>query len=110
MVREGGTIVNNISLAAKQTFPKFATYTASKHGALGFTLALREELIPRRIRVVALMPGATDTPLWDQLWPGAPRDRMMNSDSIAQAVLSAVLLPGAVNVSEIVLSPIGGAL
>ena len=110
LMRSGGTIVNNISLAAKVTFPKFATYTAAKHGVLGFTLALREELIPRGIRVVALMPGAADTELWNDLWPDAPRERMMSPDTVAQTVLSATLLPRDANLSEIVLAPIGGAL
>lgn len=110
LIPRGGTIINNISAAAKQTFPKFATYTAAKHGVLGFTLVLREELIPRGIRVVALMPGATDTEMWDHLWPDAPRERMMGADSIAQAVLCAVLLPASANVSEIVMTPTGGPL
>lgn len=110
LIRQGGTIVNIISAAAKQAFPKYAAYTAAKQGALGFTLVLREELIPRGIRVVALIPGATDTALWEQLWPDAPRKRMMSAASVAQAVLCAVSLPAGANVSELVISPIGGAL
>ncbi len=67
----------------------------------GFTLSLREELIPRGIRVTALMTGATSTDMWDQIMPDAPRDRMMDVESVAQAVLYAVLLPPNVNLSEI---------
>ena len=93
MMHAGATIVNNLSAAAKQVFPKYATYSAAKRGALGFTLSLREELIPRGIRVMALMPGATATDMWDQIMPDAPRDRMIDVDSVAQAVLYAVLLP-----------------
>ena len=110
MMRAGGTIVNNLSAAAKQVFPKYATYSAAKRGALGFTLSLREELIPRGIRVMALMPGATATDMWDQIMPDAPRDRMIDVESVAQAVLYAVLLPPNANLSEVVLSPTGGAL
>ncbi len=110
LLRSGGTVVNNISAAAKQTFPNFATYTAAKHGVLGFTLVLREELIPRSIRVVALMPGATDTDLWSKLQPDAPRDRMISPDSVAETVLYAALLSPRANVSEIVLTPTEGAL
>jgi len=62
LMRAGGTIVNNLSVAARTIFPGMAAYTASKHGAFGFTQTLREEMRPRQIRVIALMPGATDTP------------------------------------------------
>ncbi|MGA3053001.1 MAG: SDR family oxidoreductase [Candidatus Korobacteraceae bacterium] len=110
VMQSGATIINNLSVAAKTVFPNFAAYNASKHGALGFTLSLRDELIPRGIRVVALMPGATDTDLWQQFWPDAPRERMMDVESVAEAVLYAVLLPPNANLSELVLAPSGGAL
>ena len=109
-MQAGATIINNLSVAARTVFPNFAAYNASKHGALGFTLSLRDELIPRGIRVVALMPGATDTDLWRQFWPDAPRERMIDVESIAQAVLYAVLLPPNTNLTELVLAPTGGAL
>jgi NAD(P)-dependent dehydrogenase (short-subunit alcohol dehydrogenase family) len=110
LMQSGATIINNLSVAARTVFPNFAAYNASKHGALGFTLSLRDELIPRGIRVVALMPGATDTDLWQQFWPDAPRERMVNVESVAQAALYAVLLPPNANLSEVVLAPTGGAL
>jgi NAD(P)-dependent dehydrogenase (short-subunit alcohol dehydrogenase family) len=110
LMRTGATIVNNLSAAAKQVFANYATYSAAKRGALGFTLSLREELIPRGIRVMALMTGATATDMWDQIMPNAPRDRMIDVNSVAQAVLYAVLSPPNVNPSEICLDPAGGAL
>jgi len=110
LMKPGATIINNISAAAKQTFPNFAAYTAAKAGALGFTLSLRNELMPRGIRVTALMPGATSTDLWNQIMPDARRDRMIDPDSVAQAVLYAVLLPPEANLSELLLSPTGGAV
>jgi NAD(P)-dependent dehydrogenase (short-subunit alcohol dehydrogenase family) len=110
LMKAGATIVNNLSAAAKQVFPNYATYSAAKRGALGFTLSLREELIPRGIRVMALMTGATATDMWDQIMPDAPRDRMIDVNSVAQAVLYAALLPPNVNPSEISLDPTSGAL
>jgi NAD(P)-dependent dehydrogenase (short-subunit alcohol dehydrogenase family) len=110
LMSAGGTIINNLSVAAKTIFPNFAAYNTSKHGALGFTLSLRAELMPRRIRVVALLPGAVDTDIWQQFWPDAPRERMTGVDSVAQAVLYAALLPPNVNLSELRLDPTGGAL
>ena len=73
LMRRGGTIVNNLSIAATQVFAGSSAYNASKHGALGFTDTLREEVREKGIRVMALMPGATDTDIWNTLWPKAPR-------------------------------------
>jgi 3-oxoacyl-[acyl-carrier protein] reductase len=110
LMKAGATILNNLSAAAVQVFPNYAAYSAAKRGALGFTLSLREELIPRGIRVTALMPGATATDMWDYINPNAPREKMMSVGSTAQAVLYAVLLPPTANLSELVLAPTGGAL
>jgi NAD(P)-dependent dehydrogenase (short-subunit alcohol dehydrogenase family) len=110
LISHSGTIVNNLSIAAKTVFPNFAAYNASKHGALGFTLSLREELIPRGIRVVALMPGATNTDIWQQFWPDTPRERMIDVKSVAQAVVYAALLPPSANLSELIITPTGGSL
>ncbi len=110
LMRAGGTIVNNLSVAARTIFPGMAAYTASKHGAMGFTQTLREELRPRQIRVIALMPGATDTAIWDQIWPDAPRHKMISPQTIAKALLAAILLPGNATLSELVITPTGGAL
>src|SRR5262249_30951701 len=110
LMRRGGTIVNNLSVAAKQVFPNSAAYNASKHGALGFTNSLREELREKRIRVTALLPGATDTGIWNTFWPGAPRKRMMRPYDVAQAVVAALKLPPETSIDEINISPASGAL
>jgi NAD(P)-dependent dehydrogenase (short-subunit alcohol dehydrogenase family) len=106
----GSTIINNLSAAAQQVFPQFSAYTAAKTGAYGFTRALRDELLPRGIRVTALMAGATSTDLWQQIMPDVSRERMMNVESIAQAVLCTVLLPPEANVSELLIDPTSGAI
>ncbi len=110
LMKRGATIVNNLSVAAKGTFPGMAAYVAAKHGARGFTMTLREELRERGIRVVALMPGATDTELWQQFWPDAPQQRMMSPETIARAVVNLLTLPENATVEELVLAPTGGAL
>jgi NAD(P)-dependent dehydrogenase (short-subunit alcohol dehydrogenase family) len=110
VMRRGSTIVNNLSIAAERVFPGSAAYNASKHGALGFTDTLREELRPKGIRVIALMPGATDTAIWETMWPKAPRQRMMSAETVAETVVNALLLPENSTVEKIVLMPTGGAL
>ena len=110
LLRRGGTIINNLSVAATRIFAGQSAYCAAKHGALGLTRTLREELHPRGIRVIALMPGATNTDIWNQFWPEAPRKRMLRPETVAQAVLDALLLPTESTVEEITLMPTGGAL
>jgi NAD(P)-dependent dehydrogenase (short-subunit alcohol dehydrogenase family) len=110
VMKRGSTIVNNLSIAAERAFPGSAAYNASKHGALGFTNTLREELRPKGIRVIALMPGATDTAIWHALWPKAPRRKMMSAESVAQTVVDALLLPENTTVEKIVVMPASGTL
>ena len=110
LMTRGGTIINNLSQSAKQVFPNFSAYTAAKTGAYGFTLAMRSELIPRGIRVTALMPGATNTDIWQVVMPGADRDLMIDPEQVAQAVMYAVLLPPEANLSELLLTPMVGSL
>jgi 3-oxoacyl-[acyl-carrier protein] reductase len=110
LMRAGGTIVNNLSLAAVQPFAGMSAYNASKYGALGFTHALREDLRKRGIRVLALLPGATDTAIWGQFWPDAPREKMISAETVAQAVLHAVSTPANTTIEEIRIGPAAGVL
>ena len=110
LMRRGAAIVNNLSVSARQVFPGNAAYDASKHGALGLTRTLREELRPRGIRVIALLPGATATDIWDQFWPAAPRGRMISPADVAAIVVEAVALPAGTTVEELVIAPTRGAL
>ncbi len=109
-IKRGGAIVNNLSIAAKRVFAGSSAYNASKHGALGFTDTLREELRPKGIRVVALLPGATDTAIWKTLWPEAPRKKMMSTETVARAVVDALCLPPGSTLEELVLLPSAGTL
>jgi NAD(P)-dependent dehydrogenase (short-subunit alcohol dehydrogenase family) len=110
LMKRGGAIVNNLSIAAKRVFSGSSAYNASKHGALGFTNTLREELRQKGIRVIALMFGATDTDIWNTLWPNAPRKKMMSPRTVAQAVVSALTLPEECTVEEVVILPSAGIL
>ena len=110
VMKRGSIIVNNLSIAAERVFAGSAAYNASKHGALGFTDTLREELRAKGIRVIALMPGATDTDIWKTMWPKAPRRKMMSAASVARAVVDALTLPADSVVEKIVIMPPGGAL
>ncbi|PYX44058.1 MAG: short-chain dehydrogenase [Acidobacteria bacterium] len=110
IMKRGSTIVNNLSIAATRVFAGSAAYNASKHGALGLTNTLREELRPRGIRVIGLMPGATDTDIWTTLWPEAPRGKMMTPATVANAVVQAILLPANATIETLEILPSAGTL
>jgi len=110
MMKRGGTIVNNLSIAANRVFAGSAAYNASKHAALGLTNTLREELRPRGIRVIGLMPGATDTAIWNTLWPAAPRRKMMSPETVAEAVVNVLRLPANATVETLEILPTAGTL
>jgi 3-oxoacyl-[acyl-carrier protein] reductase len=64
-----GIIVNVSSLMGKVAAPTMSTYSATKFAILGFTQALRSELAPYNIKVVALLPTLTDTDMARGLHP-----------------------------------------
>ncbi|MEL7522349.1 MAG: SDR family oxidoreductase [Cyanobacteria bacterium J06553_1] len=61
VARRSGTIVNVSSLMGKIAAPTMSTYSATKFAIVGFTRALRLELAPHNVRVMALLPSLTDT-------------------------------------------------
>ena len=65
--RKQGIIVNVSSLMGKVAAPTMATYSATKFAIVGFTQALRLELAPHNIRVIALLPSLTKTDMMRNL-------------------------------------------
>ena len=63
LARAGGVIVNVASDAGLVGNAGAAIYCASKGGLVLLTRALALELAPRGVRVVAVCPGDTDTPM-----------------------------------------------
>jgi NAD(P)-dependent dehydrogenase (short-subunit alcohol dehydrogenase family) len=110
LMKSGATILNIVSVAARDSFAGYAPYNASKAGVLSLTRTVREELKPTGIRVTAMLPGATDTEIWQQVMPDAPREKMIEDESVASLVLEAVVLSPRANLTELQLDPAGGAL
>ncbi|AZM55054.1 ketoacyl reductase [Streptomyces sp. WAC 01529] len=61
--RGWGRVINIASTAGKQGVVLGAPYSASKHGVVGFTKALGNELAPTGITVNAVCPGYVETPM-----------------------------------------------
>src|SRR5918911_1536240 len=64
-IRRGrGRIVNITSVGGRIVNPFLGSYHAAKWGLEAITAALRKELRPWGIRVVAIEPGSVDTEIW----------------------------------------------
>ncbi|AUH39567.1 3-oxoacyl-ACP reductase FabG [Streptomyces sp. CMB-StM0423] len=68
--RDTGRIINIASTAGKQGVVLGAPYSASKHGVVGFTKALGNELAPTGITVNAVCPGYVETPMAQRVRQG----------------------------------------
>ena len=62
----GGAVVNISSIHAYATSTGVAPYAAAKGGVLALTRTMALDLAPDNIRVVCIIPGATDTPMLRQ--------------------------------------------
>jgi NAD(P)-dependent dehydrogenase (short-subunit alcohol dehydrogenase family) len=103
-----GHIVIIGSHAAHRAFTECAGYTAAKAGQLGLARVLAEEARPYDIRVTTLLPGATDTPIWDDR-PGFDRTKMMKPEDVASFMIAIVARPG-LSVEEVIVTPPAGVL
>ncbi|WP_432767691.1 MAG: SDR family oxidoreductase [Sphingopyxis sp.] len=84
-----GAIVNITSVTALMPDGFTAVYPASKAYVLAFTEALQAELGARGVRVQAVLPGITRTPIWDaaQL-AGIPAAMVMEVTDMVDAALA----------------------
>ena len=65
LMRNGGSIILNASIAAVKGLPAHGVYGATKAAVRSFARTWTMELKDRGIRVNSLSPGATDTPIID---------------------------------------------
>jgi NAD(P)-dependent dehydrogenase (short-subunit alcohol dehydrogenase family) len=109
-MRAGGLIVNVASVAARQAFPNWSAYAAAKHGLLGFSNAIREELRPRGVRVTVVLPAATDTELWDAVPGDWNRANMLRAEDVGQAIAQLCEQPAYMATEELVVGHVAGRL
>ncbi len=102
----GSTVVNICSTASITAYPNGASYCISKFALLGFSKVLREELKPKGVRVVSILPGATLTDSWAGV--DLPAERFIAAEDIGDIVWTACRLKYGAVVEELVVRPLAG--
>jgi len=123
MLKSGGSLIFTSSFVGNTIgMPQLAAYSASKAGVVGLTKALASEYGANAIRVNALLPGGTDTPMAREFGDSPEMIEFVNSmhalkrraspEEIAQSALylasdassfttgTAMLVDGGVSISK----------
>jgi short-subunit dehydrogenase len=80
LIQNRGAVLNVLTILARVNLPLMGSYCASKAAGLSLTQGLRGELMPKGVRVVAVMPGAVDT----RMTAGLPIPKMAPVDAAAE--------------------------
>jgi len=99
MLTQGqGAIVNISSVAGLIGAPRLGAYAASKHAVVGLTKTAALEYVRQGLRINAVCPGYTDTPMvqggivtdpvfGQRLLNGVPARRLGRPEEVAAAVV-----------------------
>jgi NAD(P)-dependent dehydrogenase (short-subunit alcohol dehydrogenase family) len=109
-MKAGASIVNILSIAAKNGFPGWSGYCMTKFALEGFSQCVREEVRGRGIRVLNIYPAATNTEIWNAVEGKWPRGKMLLPEEIGDAVAYALSRPPGVVVENIDLLNLTGRL
>ena len=91
LMPNGGSIVATASLAGLTGMPLDPMYTATKHAVVGFVRGAAPGLLANHnIRLNALCPGFTDTPIVEDELRGQLPVPLMEPSFVAQAALQAL--------------------
>lgn len=100
LIRDGGSIILNASIAASKGLEAFSVYSATKAAVRSFARSWTTDLKDRKIRVNAISPGPIETPIFGkmgltqeqvsefgtQIIGQVPMARMGQADEIAKTV------------------------
>lgn len=103
-----GHIINLLSVAANTVYENSSVYSASKAGLLAMTNSLREETRRFNIKISNILPGATDTAMWDSRTRQKYKNRMLSPSEVAQVVLEVYRQPKKVLIEDIFIRPVKG--
>lgn len=103
--RRSGSIINIASLAGKNSFVGGTMYSSTKHAVLGLTRSLMLEVRQYNIRTAAICPGSVNTEFNFGGNMNPNRDKVLQVEDVADAVLAVIQLPVRALMSEIDLRP-----
>ena len=90
LMPDGGAIVCTASLSALVPTPFDPVYGLTKHAVVGFVRSTAPQLAARRIRINAICPGFTDTPMVVAELRGALDVPLIDPAFVAEAALRAL--------------------
>ncbi len=115
--RKKGHIINIGSTAGKEVYPNGNVYCASKHAVDAITKGMRIDLLPHKIKVTQIAPGAADTEFSTVRFHG-DKERAdkayegyqpMVADDIAEMIFYATSLPAHLCINDLVVTSLAQA-
>ncbi|MEM6445135.1 MAG: SDR family oxidoreductase [Cyanobacteria bacterium P01_D01_bin.123] len=103
--RKSGHIINFPGTLGKYPMAMAAGYCASKFGVVGFTKCMADELKRFGVKFTLCHFGGVNTPFWDEIALKVQRDKMLQPDTVAAAILYALDAPVGAVPNEIILQP-----
>ncbi|MGV1048078.1 MAG: SDR family NAD(P)-dependent oxidoreductase [Solirubrobacterales bacterium] len=97
-------VVNVSSIVGKRGVAGLGVYSAAKHGVVGFTEAMNEELSGAGIKSCALCPGFVDTDLADYSQNPVAAEEMIRTLDVAESVRSLLRLSPTCVIPEILMT------
>jgi NADP-dependent 3-hydroxy acid dehydrogenase YdfG len=114
MIQNGsGHIINIGSIAGKETYLNGNVYCATKHAVDSLNKAMRIDLLPHKIKVTAIHPGAVDTEFSEVRFKG-DKDRAkkvydgyepLHAQDIAETIWFVASRPAHVNINDLLIMP-----
>jgi short-subunit dehydrogenase len=105
-------IINILSVATKKVFTGTVAYSTSKSALLTMSRVLREEVRTYGIKIIDIIPGATETDMWNAEIRQKYRVDMMQPVDIAKVIVNTIELniEKRLITEEVLIRPIGGDL
>lgn len=114
MIKNGkGQIINLGSIAGKETYLNGNVYCATKHAVDSLSKAMRIDLLPHKIKVTAIHPGAVETEFSEVRFHG-DKERAkkvyegfepLHAQDIAETIWFVVSRPPHVNINDLLVMP-----
>lgn len=104
MIRQrNGHIINLSSTSGIQGRAFDSAYCASKHGVIGLSHSLAEEVRQYGVRVNVLLPDAVDTPMWEQNGVLRQSDAALPPERVSKLISFILALPNDTVLGDVVI-------